>query len=132
MTDPIADALTRIRNANSIYKEEVDMPFSVFKQEIIKILKEEGFIKGYKMLEDKKVKEGVIRVFLKYGPNKEKIINEIQRISRSGLRVYEPYKKIHKVYGGLGIAIVSTSKGILTDKQCREQKIGGEVLCQVW
>jgi len=129
MTDPIADALTRIRNANSVVKEEVDIPFSKIKQEIIRVLKEEGFIKSYKFIE--KGKQGVLRVFLKYGPNKEKVINEIKRISKCSLRVYMSKEKMRRVYGGLGISIVSTSRGLLTDKQCREQKIGGEVICTV-
>ncbi len=131
MTDPIADALTRIRNANQSASEEVDIPFSNLKQEVMRILKEEGFIKGYKFIAGDN-KQGVLRVFLKYGPNKEKIINEITRVSKSGLRVYVPREKVPKVYGGLGLAIISTSKGMLTDKQCRAQKVGGEVICTIW
>jgi|SRR5581483_1308325 len=132
MTDPLADALTRIRNANNTYKEEVDIPFSKIKQGMIHILKEEGYIKSYKYMESPKHKEGIVKVFLKYGSNKEKIINEIRRVSRPGLKVYVPKEKVLRVYGGLGIAILTTSKGLLTDQQCRDMKIGGEVLCEVW
>ena len=132
MTDPIADCLTRIRNANNVSKEEVDIPFSKIKQELIRLLKDEGFIKSYKYMESREHKEGILRVFLKYGPNKEKIINEIKRISRPGLKVYASQNEIPKVFGGLCVSIVTTSHGLLTDQQCRDQKIGGEILCSVW
>lgn len=130
MTDPIADMLTRIRNASNTYKEKVDVPFSKLKLEIARILSEEGFIKNYKVVEDKG-KPSLIRISLKYGDKREKVITTISRISRSGRRVYSGKSRIPKVIGGLGIAILSTSKGILTDHQARQQGIGGEVLCYV-
>lgn len=130
MTDPIADMLTRIRNASQTYKEKVDIPFSKLKLEIARILSEEGFIKNYKVVEEKG-KPSVIRVSLKYGEKREQVITTITRISRSGRRVYKGKAHIPKVIGGLGIAILSTSKGVLTDHQARQQGVGGEVLCYV-
>lgn len=130
MTDPIADFLTRIRNANIAYKETVEIPASRMKRAIAEILKEEGFIKDYEYIEDGK--QGVIRIYLKYGPNKEKVITGLKRISKPGLRVYVGKEEIPKVLGGLGIAIISTSKGIMTDKKARKEGVGGEVICYVW
>jgi small subunit ribosomal protein S8 len=130
MTDPIADMLTRIRNANHVYKEKVDIPFSKLKLEIARILSEEGFIKNYKIIEDKG-RPTWIRVSMKYGDKKERVITEIKRVSRSGRRVYSGKTKVPKVIGGLGLAILSTSKGILTDHQARLQGVGGEVICLV-
>jgi len=130
MTDPIADMLTRIRNANHVYKEKVDIPFSKLKLEITRILSEEGFIKNYKVVEDKG-KPSLIRISMKYGDKRERVITEINRVSRSGRRVYADKTRVPKVIGGLGTAILSTSKGILTDSQARQQGIGGEVLCLV-
>jgi len=130
MTDPIADMLTRIRNANHMYKEKVDIPYSKLKLEITRILSEEGFIKNYKVVEDKG-RPALIRVSMKYGDKRERVISEIDRVSRSGRRVYAGKARIPKVIGGLGVAILSTSKGILTDSQARQQGIGGEVLCRV-
>ncbi len=130
MTDPIADMLTRIRNANHVYKEKVDVPYSKLKLEITRILSEEGFIKNYKVVEDKG-KPSLIRISMKYGDKKERVIQEINRVSRSGRRVYADKTRVPKVIGGLGTAILSTSKGILTDSQARQQGIGGEVLCLV-
>jgi small subunit ribosomal protein S8 len=130
VTDPIADMLTRIRNANMVSQEKVDVPASKLKQEIARILKEEGFIKNYKYIEDRK--QGIIRVYLKYSPNKEKIIQGLKRVSKSSLRIYAPREKIPRVSGGMGIAIISTSKGIMTGKQCRQARVGGEVLCYIW
>lgn len=130
MTDPIADMLTRVRNANQTYKEKVDVPFSKLKLEIARILSEEGFIKNYKVVEEKG-KPSVIRISLKYGDKREKVITNISRVSRSGRRVYSGKAHIPKVIGGLGIAILSTSKGVLTDHQARQQGVGGEVLCYV-
>jgi small subunit ribosomal protein S8 len=130
VTDPIADMLTRIRNANMVSQEKVDVPASNLKQEIARILKEEGFIKNYKYIEDRK--QGIIRVYLKYSPNKEKIIQGLKRVSKSSLRIYAPREKIPRVSGGMGIAIISTSKGIMTGKQCRQARVGGEVLCYIW
>jgi small subunit ribosomal protein S8 len=130
MTDPIADMLTRIRNANHVYKEKVDIPFSKLKLEIARILSEEGFIKNYKIAEEKG-KPSLIRISMKYGEKRERVISNISRISRSGRRVYSGKARVPKVIGGLGIAILSTSKGVLTDRQARQQGVGGEVLCLV-
>jgi small subunit ribosomal protein S8 len=130
MTDPIADMLTRIRNANHVFKEKVDVPFSKLKLEIARVLAEEGFIKNYKVVEDKG-KPALIRVSMKYGEKRERIITNIGRVSRSGRRVYRGKSKLPKVIGGLGVAILSTSKGILTDQQARQQGVGGEVLCLI-
>ncbi|WEG12660.1 30S ribosomal protein S8 [Pullulanibacillus sp. KACC 23026] len=130
MTDPIADMLTRIRNANNVRHESLEVPGSKLKREIAEILKQEGFIKEVEYVEDNK--QGMIRIFLKYGPNQEKVISGLKRISKPGLRVYAKADEVPRVLGGLGIAIVSTSKGILTDKDARKQSVGGEVLAYVW
>ena len=130
MTDPIADFLTRIRNANMVMHEKVEIPASKTKIALAEILKNEGFIKDYEQIEDGK--QGVIRVYLKYGPNREKVITGLKRISKPGLKVYCKKDEVPKVLGGLGIAIISTSKGIVTDKEARKLKIGGEVLAYVW
>jgi small subunit ribosomal protein S8 len=130
MTDPIADFLTRIRNANQVYKEQVDIPASKMKKELAEILKREGFIKNYEYIEDGK--QGILRLYLKYGPNKEKVITGLKRISKPGLRVYVKKDEIPKVLGGLGIAVISTSKGLMTDKQARKEGLGGEVICYIW
>jgi small subunit ribosomal protein S8 len=130
MTDPIADMLTRLRNANSVYHEKVEIPGSKIKTAIAEILKEEGFIKDFEFITDNK--QGIIRVNLKYGPNREKVITGIKRISKPGLRVYAKSEQLPRVLGGLGIAIVSTSKGIMSDKQARRNGIGGEVIAYVW
>jgi small subunit ribosomal protein S8 len=130
MTDPIADILTRIRNANVVKAEKVDVPGSKLKLEIIKILKEKGFIKGYKVLKDKK--QGILRISLKYTDDGERVISGLKRISRPSRRIYADKKKIPVVMGGFGVAILSTSKGILTDEICRREGVGGEVLCYIW
>jgi len=130
MTDPIADLLSRIRNANQKRKEKVDIPASKIKEGIARILKEQGFITHYKKIQDGK--QGIIRVYLKYMPDKTRAIREIKRISRPGRRVYATKEKLPKVCAGLGIAIVSTSKGLMADNEARKQHIGGEVLCYVW
>lgn len=130
MTDPIADMLTRVRNANTVRHENVDVPASNIKKELARILLEEGFVKGYDVIEDGK--QGLIRLQLKYGKNGEKVITGIKRISKPGMRVYADSHSVPKVLNGLGISIISTSKGILTDKQARELGIGGEVICYVW
>ncbi|CEP68031.1 Ribosomal protein S8 [Moorella glycerini] len=130
MTDPIADFLTRIRNANMVYQEKVEVPASKMKRAIAEILKNEGYIKNYEYIEDGK--QGILRLYLKYGPNKEKVITGIKRISRPGLRIYARKGEIPKVLGGLGVAVISTSKGILTDKQARREGVGGEVICYIW
>ena len=130
MTDPIADMLTRIRNANMAKLEKVDVPASKLKIEMTKILKEKGFIKSFKVLRDKK--QGIIRISLKYLDGQEKIITGLEKISKPGRRVYVDKTEIPRVMGGYGIAILSTSKGIMTDDVCRRDGIGGEVLCNVW
>ena len=130
MSDVIADMLTRIRNANDAKHATVDIPASNMKKAIADILVEEGYVKSYTVIEDGK--QGVIRVTLKYSAGKQKVIRGIRRVSKPGLRIYAGYEDMPKVMNGLGIAIVSTSKGIMTDKKARETKIGGEVLAFVW
>lgn len=130
MTDPIADMLTRIRNANVVKHETVDVPASNMKKEIARILLEEGFIRGYDVIEDGK--QGIIRIQLKYGVNNERVITGLKKISKPGMRVYAAKDELPRVLGGLGIAVISTSKGILTDKQARKDSVGGEVICYVW
>ena len=130
LTDPIADFLTRIRNANMAKHDSVEIPASNIKKSLAEILKQEGFIKDYEVTEDGK--QGVIKVFLKYGPNGERVISGLKRISKPGLRNYVSADNLPKVLNGLGIAIVSTSAGILTDKEAREKNIGGEVIAYVW
>lgn len=130
MTDPIADFLTRIRNANAQSHSSVTAPSSNAKVAIAEILKNEGFIKGYEVTEDNK--QNVIKLNLKYGRNNEKVITGLKRISKPGLRVYAKSEDIPKVLNGLGIAIVSTSRGLVTDKVARNEKIGGEILAYVW
>ena len=129
VTDPIADFLTRIRNANMVYTEKVEIPASNTKMALANILKEEGFIKDVDYIEDGK--QGVVRVFLKYA-GKERVITGLKRISRPGLRVYAKKDELPKVLGGLGIAIISTPSGLMTDKNARKAGLGGEVLCYVW
>jgi len=130
MTDPVSDMLTRIRNANMAGLEKVDVPASKIKIEITKILKEKGFIKSFKVLRDKK--QGIIKISMKYLEGNEKAITGLKRVSTPGRRVYVDKTKIPKVMGGFGICIISTSKGILIDEDCRQKGIGGEVLCRVW
>ena len=130
MTDPIADMLTRIRNANQNRASKVEIPASKVKLEIAKILKDEGFIADYKVL--KEDVQGTIVLTLKYGPNKERVITGLKRISKPGLRVYAKNDEIPKVLNGLGIAIISTSKGLMTDKEARKNNLGGEVLAYIW
>ena len=130
MTDPIADMLTRIRNANVVKHETVDVPASNMKKELSRILLEEGFIRGYDVIEDGK--QGIIRIQLKYGQAGERVISGLKRISKPGMRVYAAKDEVPKVLNGLGISIISTSKGILTDKQARKANVGGEVICYVW
>ncbi len=130
MTDPIADMLTRIRNANMAKQQKVDIPSSNLKVSIANVLRSEGFIKNYKVIADEK--QGILRVYLKYIDEKESIFNEIKRVSKPGGRVYVKNDEVPKVKNGLGIAILSTSKGIVTDKSAREFGIGGELICTVW
>ena len=130
VTDTIADMLTRIRNANQMRYQEVSVPASNLKVSLAKILKEEGFIEDYKVVND--TVQGTIELTLKYGQNKERVITGLKRISKPGLRVYAKSTEIPKVLNGLGIAVISTSHGVMTDKEARKQQLGGEVLCYIW
>ena len=130
MTDPIADMLTRVRNASSVQHDTVYIPASNIKKEIARILLEEGYIKGYDVIEEGK--QGLMRMQLKYGKNGEKVITGIKKISKPGMRVYADRNNVPKVLNGIGISVISTSKGIVTDKQARELGVGGEVICYVW
>lgn len=130
MTDPIADMLTRIRNANTVGHETVEIPASKMKKSIAQILKDEGYITDFEVIEDGK--QGVIKVTMKYAANKERVITGIKKISKPGLKVYAKANEVPKVLGGLGIAILSTSNGIVSDKEARKLGVGGEVICYVW
>ncbi|MDF7639437.1 30S ribosomal protein S8 [Lactobacillus sp. ESL0791] len=130
MTDPIADYLTRIRNANTAKHDSVEVPASNIKKSISEILKREGFIRDYEVTDDNK--QGIIKIFLKYGPNGERVISGLKRISKPGLRNYVNSENLPKVLNGLGIAIVSTSAGVITDKEARQKGVGGEVVAYVW
>lgn len=130
VTDPIADMLTRIRNANSAKHDTVDIPASKMKKAIAQILVDEGYIKAYKIIDDDK--QGVIRVSLKYGEGKSQVITGLRRVSKPGLRIYSNVEDMPKVMKGLGVAIISTSKGIMTDREARKQNVGGEVLAFIW
>lgn len=130
INDPIADMLTRIRNANTVRHASVDVPASNVKKKLAEILLNEGFIKSFNVIEDDK--QGLIRIELKYGEQKERVISGLKRISKPGLRVYAKKNEIPKVLGGLGVAIISTSNGIITDKEARKLDVGGEVICYVW
>jgi small subunit ribosomal protein S8 len=129
-SDPIADFLTRIRNASRAEHEKVDIPSSKLKLRMAEILKDEGFVKNFRVIEDNK--QGTLRVYLKYGAGSEKIISGIVRVSRPGRRVYVTKDKIPSILGGMGVAILSTSAGVMTDRQVRKQQLGGEVLAYVW
>ena len=130
ITDSIGDMLTRIRNANSARHDTVKIPASNMKKAIAQILVDEGYIKGFKVEDDGK--QGVIEIALKYGPNKQRVIVGLKRISRPGLRVYARKDEVPKVLGGLGVAVISTSRGIMTDREARKQGVGGEVLAYIW
>jgi small subunit ribosomal protein S8 len=130
ITDSIADMITRIRNANTAKHDTVDIPASNMKKSIAQILLDEGYIKGYQVIEDNK--QGTIRVTLKYGPNKSQVVTGLRRVSKPGLRIYASCEDMPKVMKGLGIAIVSTPKGVMTDRQARKENVGGEVLAFVW
>lgn len=130
MTDPIADMLTRVRNANLVRHEKLELPGSKMKQGIADILKREGYVRDYEFIEDGK--QGVLRIFLKYGANEEHVIRGLKRISKPGLRVYAKADEVPRVLNGLGTAVVSTSKGILSDKEARAQAVGGEILAYIW
>ncbi|OLR55691.1 30S ribosomal protein S8 [Hornefia porci] len=130
MTDPIADMLTRIRNANSVGHESVEIPASKMKKAIAQILLDEGYIENFEVIDDGV--QGTIKVTLKYGANKERVISGIKKISKPGLKVYAKANDVPRVLGGLGIAVISTSSGIISDKKARELGVGGEVICYVW
>lgn len=130
ITDPIADMLTRIRNASNVKHKSVEIPASNTKKRLAEILLNEGFIKSYNVTEDNK--QGIVKIELKYGADNKKVITGLKRISKPGLRVYAKSNEIPRVLGGLGIAIISTSQGIMTDKEARKLGIGGEVVCYVW
>ena len=130
MSDPLADMLTRIRNAGMVRYETVDVPMSNLKVGVAKVLREEGYIKDYQVIEDNK--QGTLRIELKYGPHDERVINGLRRVSKPGLRRYVKADEIPKVLSGLGISILSTSKGIITDREARRLQIGGEILCVAW
>jgi small subunit ribosomal protein S8 len=130
MTDPIADMLTRIRNANLAKQEKVDIPSSNLKLELARVLKEEGYIKNFKLLKDRK--QGIVRVYMKYSPEEFRVINGLKRVSRPGNRVYVGADDIPRVMGGLGVAIISTSRGVMVDRVSRQRNIGGEIICYIW
>ncbi len=130
MTDPIADMLTRIRNANMARLQKIDMPSSNLKVNVANVLRNEGFIKNYKVIADDK--QGILRIYLKYIDEKESVFTEIKKVSKPGSRVYVKSGDVPKVKNGLGIAILTTSKGVITDKAAREAGVGGEILCTVW
>jgi small subunit ribosomal protein S8 len=130
MTDPIADMLTRIRNAGRARFDKVDIPASRMKINLARILKEEGYIKNYKVIKDNR--QGLLRVYLKYAEHRQPMILGLKRISKPGRRVYRNQTELPKVQGGLGVAVISTSKGVITDRQARKLNVGGEVLCEIW
>jgi small subunit ribosomal protein S8 len=130
--DQLSDLLTRIRNASLRQKDRVDVPHGKLKLEVVRILKEEGFVANYKTFFANGNKRGTIRVFLKFSPEKEAVIRGIQRVSKPGLRIYRSYRDIPRVRGGFAVTILSTPQGVLTGKQAKEKKVGGEILCQVW
>ena len=130
VTDPVADMLTRIRNGSLAEHEKVDIPSSKLRVRLAEILKEEGFIKNFRLIEDKR--QGVLRVYLKYGPGQERVISGLRRVSKPGKRMYVGADRIPSVLGGMGVAILSTPQGVLTDRESRKAKVGGEILCYVW
>jgi len=130
MTDPIADMLTRIRNAVRIEKPSVDMPLSKVKRGLAEVLKREGYIWDWEEIDEKPVT--LLRVHLKYGPNGERVIRRIRRVSKPGRRIYSGYTEMKPILGGLGISVVSTSRGVISDREARQRKLGGEVLCEIW
>ena len=129
-SDPIADLLTRIRNGSRAEHEKVDIPSSKMKVRVAEILKDEGFIKNFRVLDD--TKQGMLRVYLKYGPGNEKVISGLVRVSTPGRRIYVTHDKIPTILGGMGVTLVSTSRGVLTDRDARKERVGGEVLAYVW
>ncbi len=130
MTDPIADMLTRIRNAGHARFDKVDIPASRMKISLARILKDEGFIKNYKVIKDNR--QGILRVYLKYGDQQQSLIQGLRRVSKPGRRVYAGSEELPRVQGGLGVAVISTSKGVVSDRQARKMQMGGEVLCEIW
>ena len=130
MTDPIADMLTRIRNAGHARFDKVDIPASRMKIGLARIFKDEGFIKNYKVIKDNR--QGILRVYLKYGDQQQALIQGVRRISKPGRRVYAGSEELPRVQGGLGVAVISTSKGVVSDRQARKMQVGGEVLCEIW
>jgi small subunit ribosomal protein S8 len=130
VTDPIADFLTRIRNANQVYRDNVEIPASKMKQSMAEILKTEGYIKHYEYVKDEK--QGILRLYMKYGPSRRRVLSGLKRISKPGLRVYVKKDEVPRVLGGLGVAVISTSRGLMTDKQARQEGLGGEVVCYIW
>ena len=132
MTDPIADMLTRIRNGNTAYHDAVRMPSSKVKESLAQILKREGYIEGFEVSDDPGKPGKVLTIQMKYSPERARSISGIRRVSKPGLRVYRGADKLPRVLGGLGVAVLSTSQGLLTDREARQRKVGGEVLCYVW
>jgi small subunit ribosomal protein S8 len=132
VTDPVADMLTRIRNANTVYHEMVDMPMSKMRLEIARILKDEGYIRNYKTVTDPKMPVPTLRVYMSYGVGRERVIQGLRRISKPGRRIYVHREDVPKVMGGLGIALISTPGGLMTDAEARKRGLGGEVVCYVW
>ncbi len=130
MTDPIADLLTRIRNANQALKPHVDVPASRLKREVLQVLRQTRYIDSFDMLDD--AKQGVLRVHLKYTPERERVITGLRRVSRPGLRKYVKAKEVPRVLGGLGVAVLTTPKGVMSDEECRREHVGGEVICYIW
>lgn len=130
MTDPIADMLTRIRNAVRVERPHVDMPLSRVKRGLAEVLKREGYIWDWEEVEDKPFNQ--LRVHLKYGPNGERVIRRIRRVSKPGRRVYSGASQLKPVLGGLGISVISTSRGVISDREARQRKLGGEILCEIW
>ncbi len=132
MTDPIADMLTRIRNANIAMHDEVRMPSSKLKEALAGVLQKEGYIQGFSIEENPNGPGSLLNIDLKYSPERKRVISGLRRVSKPGLRVYRKHDEVERVLGGLGIAVLSTSKGLMTDREARRQRVGGEVLCHVW
>jgi len=130
MTDPVADLLTRVRNANQALLDRLDIPASKLKVEIVRLLRDEGFIRSYRVLPDER--QGILRVYMKYGPNNLRVVRGLRRVSRPGLRVYTKADRIPRVQNGLGVAILSTSQGVMTGEEARSRAVGGEVLAYIW
>ncbi|MEW6041568.1 MAG: 30S ribosomal protein S8 [Elusimicrobiota bacterium] len=130
MTHPVSDMIAMINNANQKFLEKVDVPASKLKEEITKVLKQEGYIASYKKIDD--YKQGILRIYLKYGPNRERVITKIKTVSRPGLRIYRSSDEIPRVYRGIGISIVSTNKGVMAGYEAKKRKLGGEILCIAW